>query len=121
MVFAVSAPAGQELTLPVLSAQLSRTGDGESALPADRTVTAVELPDIGTVARVTGTEEAQLMDDIRIRMLTMHTIVPLPGEQGNYLIVTCATPNLPLAEQAYDLFDAITSTFRLVTAPAAGT
>jgi hypothetical protein len=121
MVFAVSAPAGQELTLPVLSAQLSRTGDGESAQPADRTVTAVELPDIGTVARVTGTEVAQLMDDIRIRMLTMHTIVPLPGEQGNYLIVTCATPNLPLAEQAYDLFDAITSTFRLVAAPVAGT
>lgn len=116
MVFAVSAPPGQELTLPVLSEQLSRTGDGKSTEPTDRTVTAVELPDIGTVARITGTEEAQLMDDVRIRMLTMHTVVPLPGERGNYLIVTCASPNLPLAEQAYDLFDAITSTFRLVEA-----
>ncbi len=58
------------------------------------------MPDIGTVARVTGTEEAQLTADIRVRMLTMHTIIPLPGRQGDYLIVTCASPNLPLAKQA---------------------
>ncbi|MFF3437694.1 hypothetical protein [Streptosporangium sp. NPDC002721] len=124
MVFAVTVPPGRELTLPVLAAQLSppavsgpgshaRGGGGE---PANRTVSSVTLPDIGQVARITGTEEAPLTADISIRMLTMHTVVPIPGSARDYLIVTCASPNLPLAGEVYELFDAISGTFRFLPA-----
>jgi hypothetical protein len=117
MVFAVTAPPGRELTLPVLAAQLSPGGTGGSKAGkagADRTVSAVTLPDIGQVARITGTEEAQIAADITVRMLTMHTVIPLPGSANDYLIITCASPNLPLAEDVYELFDAISGTFRFL-------
>ncbi|AWS47621.1 hypothetical protein [Streptosporangium sp. 'caverna'] len=116
MVFAVTAPPGRELTLPVLAAQLSPGGTGGSKAGADRTVSAVTLPNIGQVARITGTEEAQIAADITVRMLTMHTVVPIPGSTGDYLIVTCASPNLPLAADVYELFDAISGTFRFLPA-----
>lgn len=82
----------------------------------DRTVSAVTLPNIGQVARITGTEEAQIAADITVRMLTMHTVIPIPGSTGDYLIVTCASPNLPLAADVYELFDAISGTFRFLPA-----
>ncbi|MCD0484047.1 hypothetical protein LO771_17020 [Streptacidiphilus sp. ASG 303] len=113
MVFAVSTPQGSELTLPVLSAQLGAGGD---ATPKDRVVTSVELPHAGTAARVTGTETARLTGDVEVRLLTMHTMVPVPERPGDFLAVTLASPNLPLRAEVYDLFDAITSTFRFVSA-----
>ncbi|WP_371782020.1 hypothetical protein [Streptosporangium subroseum] len=116
MVFAVTAPPGRELTLPVLAAQLSPGGTGGSKAGVDRTVSAVTLPNIGQVARITGTEEAQIAADITVRMLTMHTVIPIPGSTGDYLIVTCASPNLPLAADVYELFDAISGTFRFLPA-----
>lgn len=124
MVFAVSAPPGQELTLPVLTAQLSPAGAGTGPRPAkgrtpgDRVVTSATLPGIGRVARVTGTEEAALTADVSIRMLTMHTMVPVPGSVQDYLVITCASPNLPLEADVYDLFDAISGTFRFLPAAA---
>ncbi|WP_440070634.1 hypothetical protein [Streptosporangium sp. OZ121] len=128
MVFAVTVPPGRELTLPVLAAQLSSPAangpksrnapKGGGKEPADRTVSAVTLPDIGQVARITGVEEAPLTADISIRMLTMHTVVPIPESARDYLIVTCASPNLPLAEEVYELFDAISGTFRFLPAEA---
>ncbi|MFQ6144462.1 hypothetical protein ACLMNJ_15505 [Streptomyces seoulensis] len=114
MVFAVTTPAGQELTLPVLSAQLG-VGSARGAAPGDRVITSVHLPHVGTVARVTGTEVAPLTGDIEVSLLTMHTMMPVPGTAQDYLVVTLASPNLPLRAEAYDLFDAITSTFRFVT------
>ncbi len=119
MVFAISVPPGHELTLPVLSAQLaapdrpSRTGN---KAPANRKVTAVTLPGVGQVARITGTEEASLTTDVSVRMLTMHTVVPIPGSERDYLIITCTSPNLPLEAEVYELFDAITGTFRFLPA-----
>ncbi|MGW2458098.1 hypothetical protein ACWC2M_03520 [Streptomyces sp. NPDC001761] len=115
MVFAVTTPAGQELTLPVLSARLGvRAATG--AAPRDRVITAVDLPHVGKAARVTGTETTRLTGDIDVSLLTMHTMVPVPGSTDDFLVVTLAGPNLPLKEEVYDLFDAITSTFRFVTA-----
>ncbi|WP_225812065.1 hypothetical protein [Streptomyces spinosus] len=71
---------------------------------------------MGKVARVTGTEITRLTGDIDVSLLTMHTMVPVPGSADDFLVVTLAGPNLPLKEEVYDLFDAITSTFRFVTA-----
>ncbi|AXI77405.1 hypothetical protein [Peterkaempfera bronchialis] len=116
MVFAVTAPPGRELTLPVLAAQLSPPAgaQGSAKQPQGRTVSAVELPGIGQVARITGIEDAPLTADIVVRMVTMHTVVPIPGSPRDYLVVTCASPNLPLADEVYELFDAISGTLRFL-------
>ncbi|WP_329538404.1 hypothetical protein OG568_59975 (plasmid) [Streptomyces sp. NBC_01450] len=114
MVFAVTTPEGSELTLPVLSAQLGTTSVGGGA-PKDRVITSVRMPHVGTVARVTGTETTRLTGDIDVRLLTMHTMMPVPGRTEDFLVVTLASPNLPLTNEVYDLFDAVTSTFRFVS------
>ncbi|MEU6541600.1 hypothetical protein [Streptomyces sp. NPDC047000] len=112
MVFAVSMPVGQELTLPVLSAQLGTATAGE--VPADRVVTTAQVPHVGTVARVTGTETARVTADVSVKLLTMHTMMPVPGGDQDFLVVTLVSPNLPLKSEVYDLFDAVSSTFRFV-------
>jgi hypothetical protein len=112
MVFAVTTPEGQELTLPVLSRQLGLSRDGVA--PPDRQITAAQIPAAGTVARVTGTETARVTADVDTKLLTMHTMIPVPGRPLDYLVVTLASPNLPLKDSVYDLFDALTSTFRFV-------
>jgi len=113
MVFAVTTPPGQELTLPVLSAQLGVSANGVA--PKDRVISSVRIPDVGSVARVTGTETTRLTADIDVKLLTMHTMMPVPGQTEDFLVVTLASPNLPLKNEVYDLFDAITSTFRFLT------
>ncbi|TFE37099.1 hypothetical protein E3E14_30255 [Streptomyces sp. ICN441] len=113
MVFAVSMPEGRELTLPVLSAQLG-TASAAGATPGNRVITTAKVPHVGTVPRVTGTETARLTADIEVRLLTMHTMMPLPDNGRDFLVVTLASPNLPLRDEVYDLFDAISGTFRFV-------
>ncbi|MEW2289499.1 hypothetical protein [Streptomyces sp. NPDC047841] len=114
MVFAVSTPEGEELTLPVLSARLG-VSSANGVAPRDRVITSAKVPHVGTVARVTGTEVTRLTGDIDVKLLTMHTMMPVPGSTEDFLVVTLASPNLPLKNEVYDLFDAITGTFRFVT------
>ncbi|MFB7493275.1 hypothetical protein ACFC09_00980 [Streptomyces sp. NPDC056161] len=114
MVFAVSTPEGEELTLPVLSARLG-VSSATGAAPRDRVITSVRVPHVGTAARVTGTEVTRLTGDVDVKLLTMHTMMPVPGSTQDFLVVTLASPNLTLKNEVYDLFDAITSTFRFVT------
>jgi hypothetical protein len=113
MVFAVTTPKGQRLTLPVLSTQLGVSPNGTA--PKDRVVSAVRVPHVGTVARVTGTETTRLTADVHVKLLTMHTMMPVPGRAADFLVVTLASPNLPLKNEVYELFDAITGTFRFLT------
>jgi hypothetical protein len=112
MVFAVRVPVGQEMTLPVLSAQLGGAAGGR----AGRVVSSVEVPAVGPVARVTGTETTRLSGDLTADLVTMHTMVPVPGRPQDFLTITLASPNLRLREAVLDLFDALTSTFRFVGA-----
>lgn len=114
MVFAVTTPTGQELTLPVLSVQVG-VSSATGVAPKDRLITSVKVPHVGTAARVTGTEVTRLTGDIDVKLLTMHTMMPVPGDPQDFLVVTLASPILPLKNEVYDLFDAITSTFRFVT------
>ncbi|GII56737.1 hypothetical protein Pth03_51260 [Planotetraspora thailandica] len=114
MVFAVTTPKGSELTLPVLSAQLGVSSASGTA-PKDRVISSAKLPHVGTVARVTGTEVTRVTADIDVKLLTMHTMMPVPGTTEDFLVVTLASPNLPLKSEVYDLFDAITSTFRFLS------
>ena len=113
MVFAVTTPEGSELTLPVLSAQLGNN-PANGVGPRDRKITSVRIPAVGTVARVTGTETTRLTGDIDVKLLTMHTMMLVPYTTEDFLVLTLASPNLPLKTEVYDLFDAISSTFRFV-------
>ncbi|GAB6897185.1 hypothetical protein [Kineosporia succinea] len=111
MVFAVNTPEGLEFTLPVLTRALGTS----NRQPADREVTSVTVPAVGSAARVTGTEIAEITADVSTKLLTMHTMLPVPGRPQEYLIVSCASPNLPLKDTVYQLFGAITATFRFTT------
>jgi hypothetical protein len=113
MVFAISTPEGSELTLPVLSQQLGVSSANGTA-PKDRVIAPARIPHVGTVARVTGTEVTRLTADVDVALLTMHTMMPIPGSTEDFLVVTMASPNLPMKDGVYDLFDAITSTFRFI-------
>lgn len=109
-VFGVSAPDGEEWSVTDLARQLSRPAGAEGY--GERTVTSVTLPHVGPVPRITGTERVRITEDVDAVVVAMHTIIPLPGEAGRYLVVTGLSPNLPLADDLYDVFDAITGTFR---------
>jgi hypothetical protein len=118
-VFGVSMPPGVELSIGELAQQLTRPAGPNGY--GDRTVTSVDLPEVGTVARITGTEVVDLTDEISAAMVAMHTFIPMPGQDGSYLVVTGMSPNLPLADALHDIFDAITGTFRFVRDEAAPT
>ncbi|MFI1095092.1 hypothetical protein [Streptomyces sp. NPDC020917] len=49
------------------------------------------------------------------------TDVPVPGRPEEIVLISGASPVLDLAEAFHDIFDAVTSTFRFVPAPAGGT
>jgi hypothetical protein len=116
MVFAV-APGGEGSGADVqdLIRQLSRSSstDGEGPEPT-RVVSTVELPHVGEAVRVVGTETVSVTSDAKVEMLTMNTLIPVPTAVGQFILVTCCSPNLPLAEEVYELFDSITSTFGFV-------
>jgi hypothetical protein len=109
MVFAVA--AGEADVQDVIR-QLSRSTMTDSSGSADaRVVSTVELPHAGQAVRVVGTESVSVNANTKIEMLTMSTLIPVPAGVGQFMLVTCCSPNLPLAEQVYELFDAITATF----------
>ena len=112
MVFAVSTPPGQELTLPVLSRQLVGSRPGKVD---DRKVSSAEVPAVGRVARVTGTEMLRLGNETKAPLVSMHTMMPVPKRPQHFLMVTFASPNVRLRPAVLDLFDALTSTFRFIS------
>lgn len=74
----------------------------------------VQIEDVGPCARTSGVEDLVLPEDAGwVRSVVMQTFVPVPG-QRRLLLVSCSSPVLPLAEELLDLFDAVTSTLRLV-------
>lgn len=79
-----------------------------------RVVSTVELSNVGEAVRVVGTETVSVTSSAKVEMLTMSTLIPVPGAAGGFMLVTCCSPNLPLAEEVYELFDAITSTFHFI-------
>jgi hypothetical protein len=113
MVFAVSpGGAGSGADAQDLVRQLSRSTSADGARAGDtRVVSAVELPHVGEAVRVVGTETVSVTADTKVEMLTMNSLIPVPTAVGQFMLVTCCSPNLPLAEEVYGLFDAITSTF----------
>ncbi|MFI8997806.1 hypothetical protein [Streptomyces sp. NPDC053542] len=126
-----SAPVTASVTVSVIGAQ---TDDGE-ILPTDpqliaqqisprkakrdgdawREVTTVEIPQVGPVARTRGIEDITVPGDERtMRAVLMQTFIPVPEQQGTVALVSGSSQVLDLADSFFDMFDAITSTFRFV-------
>jgi hypothetical protein len=83
------------------------TDDGRFA-----TVTTVEVEGAGTCARSYGVEDVETHGGF-VRTVFMQTMVPVP-RMNKVFLVSASSPVVPLAAELHDLFDAVTSTFRLV-------
>ncbi|WP_185012732.1 hypothetical protein [Streptomyces sp. AK010] len=81
-----------------------------------RTVTTVEIPEVGPAARTYGVEDVPVTEgDTRtLRMVLTQTYVPVPGTTDQVVLISGASPVLDLADAFHDIFDAVTSTFRFV-------
>jgi len=79
-------------------------------------VEVVHLDGALPAARTAGVEDVDVPDGGGwIRSVLMQTFVPVPGMR-KVVLVTCSSPVVPLADVLLDLFDAVTSTLRLVPA-----
>ncbi|MET9163001.1 hypothetical protein ACPCIZ_17810 [Streptomyces cellulosae] len=82
-----------------------------------RKVTTVDIPGVGPAARTYGIEDVPVPGDElgrTIRAVLMQTFIPVPGQEGKVALVAGSSQVLDLAESFFDIFDAITSTFRFV-------
>nr|WP_128376048.1 hypothetical protein [Streptomyces cavernae] len=81
-----------------------------------RTVTTVDIPEVGPAARTFGVEDVPVApgDSRTLRMVLTQTYIPVPGTTDQVVLVSGASPVLDLAEAFHDIFDAVTSTFRFV-------
>lgn len=80
-----------------------------------RKVTTVDIPGVGAAARTYGVEDIAVPDDSlnrTIRAVLMQTFIPVPGQEGKVALVAGSSQVLDLADSFFDIFDAITSTFR---------
>ncbi|MFZ4289925.1 hypothetical protein ACOZE1_00230 [Streptomyces cellulosae] len=82
-----------------------------------RKVTTVDIPGVGPAARTYGIEDVPVPGDElgrTIRAVLMQTFISVPGQEGKVALVAGSSQVLDLAESFFDIFDAITSTFRFV-------
>ncbi|MGW5498743.1 hypothetical protein [Streptomyces olivaceoviridis] len=115
MVFGIDPGADTDMSLPTLTEQLSRTGvrtGGAGAPSRPREVKPVTLSHVGEAVRIVGTERVTVTTDATVEMVTMHTLVKVPGGGTDQFLITCCSPNVSLADQVCELFDAISDTFR---------
>ncbi|MGW8790710.1 hypothetical protein ACWGND_09350 [Streptomyces althioticus] len=80
-----------------------------------RKVTTVDIPGVGPAARTYGIEDVPVPGDElgrTIRAVLMQTFISVPGQEGKVALVAGSSQVLDLAESFFDIFDAITSTFR---------
>lgn len=76
----------------------------------------VDLGETGQAARVHGVEDVDAPGGAGpVRVALMQTFVPVLGRNA-VLLISCSSPVVALAETWFDLFDAITGTFRVVEA-----
>ena len=113
MVFAV-APGGDESGADTQDLIRQLSTSTFTSTEHGRVVSTVELSNVGEAVRVVGTETVAVTSSAKVEMLTMSTLISVPGAPGRFMLVTCCSPNLPLAKEVYELFDAITSTFHFI-------
>lgn len=97
-----------------IAAQLA-VKEAKKAGDSWRKVTTVDVPGVGPAARTYGIEDIPVPDDElnrTVRAVPMQTFVPVPGQEGKVALVAGSSQVLDLADSFFDIFDAITSTFR---------
>lgn len=78
-----------------------------------RKVTTVEIPETGLAARTYGVEDLTVPGDARaVRTVLMQTFIPLPGRADQVAPVAASSCVIDLADSFFDIFDAVTGTFR---------
>lgn len=82
-----------------------------------REVSTVTIPQVGLAARTHGIEDVPVPGDTRtVRVVLMQTFIPFPDDERRVALVSASSPVLDLADSFFDVFDAVTSTFRFVSA-----
>ena len=82
-----------------------------------RKVTAIEIPEAGPAARTYGIEDVAEPGGSRaMRVVLMQTFIPVPDRSGRVALVSGSSGVLDLADSFFDIFDAVTSTFRFTPA-----
>ncbi|WP_059013152.1 hypothetical protein [Streptomyces specialis] len=97
-----------------IAAQLgTRTARKEG--DAWREVSTVDIKDVGVAARTRGIEDISVPGDTRhVRAVLMQTFIPVPDDAQAVALVSGSSQVLDLADSFFDVFDAITSTFRFI-------
>jgi len=113
MVFAM-APGGEESGADTQDLIRQLSTSTFTSTEHGRVVSTIELSNVGEAVRVVGTESVAVTSSAKVEMLTMSTLISVPGAPGRFMLVTCCSPNLPLEKEVYELFDAITSTFHFI-------
>jgi hypothetical protein len=100
-----------ELLLPVA---MKNAGNPLGRGTPANSVDVIELPEIGSVGRVTAIEDVDFQGKATVRNAMMHTIVPVPHSR-DFLVISSTTPNLALVDEFFEVFDAISGTLRFRT------
>ncbi|MFJ3233689.1 hypothetical protein [Streptomyces sp. NPDC086787] len=113
MVLRHDLPEGATPDLAELMLAFANHGAGNSLGKGTRArqTGVVELPHAGPAGRVTSVEDIDFYGRASIRVAIMQTIVPVPGTDS-ILVIAGTTPNLPLTDQFFDVFDAIAGTLK---------
>ncbi|WP_433857140.1 hypothetical protein [Streptomyces kronopolitis] len=88
--------------------QLGTAAEGTGLPPGEVELT--ELPHVGAVGRISRIEDVDHQGK-PVPTAMRHTLIPVPNSR-DYLVLASSTPNVDLAEQFYDVFDAIAESFR---------
>ncbi|MFC9133311.1 hypothetical protein ACFT4A_41610 [Streptomyces sp. NPDC057099] len=111
-VLRISVPEGQSEDLADLvvaaGVQLGTQAEGTGLPPGE--VELLELPQVGAVGRITRIEDVD-HKGTPVPTAMRHTLIPVPDSR-DYLVLASSTPNVDLAEQFYEVFDAIAESFR---------
>ncbi|MFD9207427.1 hypothetical protein ACFVZM_14270 [Streptomyces sioyaensis] len=111
-VLRISVPEDQSEDLADLvvaaAMQLGTEAEGSGLPPGE--VEVVELPEVGAAGRITRIEEVDYQGT-RVPTAVRHTLIPVPNTR-DYLVLAGSTPNVDLAEQFYEVFDAIAESLR---------
>ncbi|WAZ23388.1 hypothetical protein STRCI_004729 [Streptomyces cinnabarinus] len=102
-------------TDPVVMARQLAVKEAKKEGDSWRKVTTVDIPGVGPAARTYGIEDITIPDDAlkrTVRAVLMQTFIPVPGQEGKVALVAGSSQILDLADSFFDIFDAITSTFR---------
>lgn len=112
VVLRISVPEGQSEDLADLvvaaGMQLGTEAEGTGLPPGE--VELVELPKVGAAGRISRIEDVDYQGK-RVPTAVRHTLIPVPNSR-DYLVLASSTPNVDLADQFYEVFDAIAESFR---------